>query len=83
MRLVGPEVAELLPEPTLAQQWDLAAHEVAHNAHVDPMPGEAAKEAAHGLSGHITDLRRVSSPPSNFSAQCRVDPSGGRGEGQG
>jgi pyridine nucleotide-disulfide oxidoreductase len=29
--LIGPEVTELLPELTLAQQWDLTVHEVTFN----------------------------------------------------
>ena len=30
--LIGPEVTELLPELTLAQQWDLTVHEAAQTS---------------------------------------------------
>ncbi|MEV5572440.1 dihydrolipoyl dehydrogenase [Spirillospora sp. NPDC052269] len=54
--LIGPEVTELLPELTLAQQWDLTVHEVARNIHAHPTLGEAVKEAVHGLAGHMINL---------------------------
>jgi dihydrolipoamide dehydrogenase len=54
--LIGPDVTELLPELTLAQQWDLTAHEVARNIHAHPTLGEAVKEAVHGLAGHMINL---------------------------
>ncbi|MFC5906617.1 dihydrolipoyl dehydrogenase [Streptacidiphilus monticola] len=54
--LIGPEVTELLPELTLAQQWDLTVHEVARNVHAHPTLGEAVKEAVHGLSGHMINF---------------------------
>ncbi|MFB4297163.1 dihydrolipoyl dehydrogenase [Actinomadura sp. NTSP31] len=54
--LIGPEVTELLPELTLAQQWDLTVHEVARNVHAHPSLGEAVKEAVHGLAGHMINL---------------------------
>ncbi|AXI79088.1 dihydrolipoyl dehydrogenase [Peterkaempfera bronchialis] len=54
--LVGPEVTELLPELTLAQQWDLTVHEVARNVHAHPTLGEAVKEAVHGLAGHMINM---------------------------
>jgi dihydrolipoamide dehydrogenase len=54
--LIGPEVTELLPELTLAQQWDLTVHEVARNVHAHPTLGEAVKEAIHGLAGHMINL---------------------------
>ncbi len=54
--LIGPEVTELLPELTLAQQWDLTVHEVARNVHAHPTLGEAVKEAIHGLSGHMINM---------------------------
>ncbi|WP_327065373.1 dihydrolipoyl dehydrogenase [Kitasatospora sp. NBC_01302] len=54
--LIGPEVTELLPELTLAQQWDLTVHEVARNVHAHPTLGEAVKEAIHGLSGHMINF---------------------------
>ncbi|MEO3873789.1 dihydrolipoyl dehydrogenase [Nonomuraea sp. B12E4] len=54
--LIGPEVTELLPELTLAQQWDLTVHEVARNVHAHPTLGEAVKEAIHGLAGHMINM---------------------------
>ncbi|WP_052847215.1 dihydrolipoyl dehydrogenase [Streptomyces avicenniae] len=54
--LIGPEVTELLPELTLAQQWDLTVHEIARNVHAHPTLGEAVKEAIHGLSGHMINM---------------------------
>ncbi|GGK92676.1 dihydrolipoyl dehydrogenase [Sphaerisporangium melleum] len=54
--LIGPEVTELLPELTLAQQWDLTVHEVARNVHAHPTLGEALKEAIHGLAGHMINM---------------------------
>ncbi|MFI0354773.1 dihydrolipoyl dehydrogenase [Actinomadura sp. 9N407] len=54
--LIGPEVTELLPELTLAQQWDLTVHEVARNVHAHPTLGEAMKEAVHGLAGHMINM---------------------------
>ncbi|MEO3750864.1 dihydrolipoyl dehydrogenase [Streptomyces sp. B6B3] len=54
--LIGPEVTELLPELTLAQQWDLTVHEMARNVHAHPTLGEAVKEAIHGLAGHMINM---------------------------
>jgi dihydrolipoamide dehydrogenase len=54
--LIGTEVAELLPELTLAQQWDLTVHEVARNVHAHPTLGESVKEAIHGLAGHMINM---------------------------
>ncbi|MFC9286656.1 dihydrolipoyl dehydrogenase [Streptomyces sp. NPDC057052] len=54
--LVGPDVTELLPELTLAQQWDLTVHEVARNVHAHPTLSEAVKEAVHGLAGHMINM---------------------------
>ncbi|MEU1281606.1 dihydrolipoyl dehydrogenase [Streptomyces sp. NPDC005805] len=54
--LIGPEVTELLPELTLAQQWDLTVHEVGRNVHAHPTLGEAVKEAVHGLAGHMINM---------------------------
>ena len=54
--LIGPEVTELLPELTLAQQWELTVHEVARNVHAHPTVGEAVKEAVHGLAGHMINM---------------------------
>jgi dihydrolipoamide dehydrogenase len=54
--LIGPEVTELLPELTLAQQWDLTVHELARNVHAHPTLSEAVKEALHGLAGHMINF---------------------------
>ena len=54
--LVGPDVTELLPELTLAQQWELTVHEAARNVHAHPTLGEAVKEALHGLAGHMINM---------------------------
>jgi dihydrolipoamide dehydrogenase len=54
--LIGPDVTELLPELTLAQQWDLTVHEVARNVHAHPTLSEAVKEAIHGLAGHMINF---------------------------
>jgi dihydrolipoamide dehydrogenase len=54
--LVGPDVTELLPELTLAQRWDLTAGEVARNIHAHPTLGEALKEAAEGIAGHMINF---------------------------
>jgi dihydrolipoamide dehydrogenase len=54
--LIGPDVVELLPELTLAQQWDLTATEVARNIHAHPTLSEALKEAVHGVAGHMINF---------------------------
>jgi len=54
--MVGPEVTELLPELTLAQQWDLTTDEVSRNIHAHPSLSEALKEAVEGISGHMINL---------------------------
>ncbi|GAA2135587.1 dihydrolipoyl dehydrogenase [Nocardioides koreensis] len=54
--LIGPEVTELLPALTLAQQWDLTADEVARNIFAHPTLSEAMKEAVEGLAGHMINL---------------------------
>ncbi|RCK71263.1 dihydrolipoyl dehydrogenase [Desertihabitans brevis] len=54
--MIGPDVTELLPELTLAQQWDLTAHEVARNIHAHPTLSEALKEAVEGIAGHMINL---------------------------
>ncbi|MEU7003422.1 dihydrolipoyl dehydrogenase [Nonomuraea sp. NPDC046570] len=54
--IIGPEATELLPELTLAQQWDLTVTEVARNVHAHPTLGEAVKEAVHGLAGHMINF---------------------------
>ena len=50
--MVGPEVTELLPELTLAQQMELTPAEIARNVHAHPTLSEALMEAAHDAEGH-------------------------------
>src|SRR5215475_13676864 len=54
--MIGPDVTELLPELTLAQQWELRAQELARNIHSHPTLSEAVKEALHGLAGHMINF---------------------------
>ena len=54
--LIGPDVAELLPELTLAQKWDLTATELARNVHTHPTLSEAMQECFHGLTGHMINF---------------------------
>jgi len=54
--MIGPDVTELLPELTLAQLWDLTAHELARNVHAHPTLSEAVKEAIHGAAGHMINM---------------------------
>ena len=54
--LIGPDVSELLPELTLAQQWDLTADEVSRNIHAHPSLSEAIKEAVEGIAGHMINF---------------------------
>ncbi len=54
--LIGPDVTELLPALTLAQQWDLTADEVARNIFAHPTLTEAVKEAVHGIAGHMINF---------------------------
>lgn len=54
--LIGPEVTELLPELTLAQQWELTVEEMSRNVHAHPTLCEAVKEAIHGLAGHMINM---------------------------
>ncbi len=54
--MVGPEVTELLPVLTLAQQWDLTADEVARNIFAHPTLSEAVKESVHGIAGHMINF---------------------------
>lgn len=49
--LVGPEVSELLPELTLAQQNGLTAGDIAHNIHAHPTLSEVLMEAAEAIEG--------------------------------
>ena len=54
--LIGHDVAELLPELTLAQKWDLTANELARNVHTHPTMSEALQECFHGLAGHMINF---------------------------
>ena len=54
--LIGPDVAELLPELTLALKWDLTANELARNVHTHPTLSEAMQECFHGLVGHMINF---------------------------
>jgi len=49
--MIGPDVTELLPELTLAQRFQIGAHDLASNVHAHPTLGEALQEAFHGLTG--------------------------------
>lgn len=50
--LIGPEVSELLPELTLAQQNELTMAEIANNIHAHPTLSEVLMEAAEGIVGN-------------------------------
>ena len=50
--MIGPEVSELLPELTLAQQMELTSEEITHNIHAHPTLSEAILEAAEAVEGH-------------------------------
>lgn len=54
--MIGADVAELLPELTLAQKWDITATELARNVHTHPTLGEALQECFHGLVSHMINL---------------------------
>ena len=49
--MVGPDVAEMLPELTLAQQMEMTAEEIARNVHAHPTLSEVIMEAAHNVEG--------------------------------
>jgi dihydrolipoamide dehydrogenase len=54
--MIGPDVTEMMPVLTLAQQWDLTADEVSRNVFAHPTLSEAVKEAVHGIAGHMINL---------------------------
>ncbi len=54
--LIGPEVSELLPELTLAQQMELTAGEIAHNIHAHPTLSEVIMEAAEAVEGQAINI---------------------------
>ncbi len=49
--MIGPEVTELLPELTLAQQMELTVSEIGHNVHAHPTLSEVLHEAAKAVTG--------------------------------
>lgn len=54
--LIGPDVSELLPELTLAHQYEISAAELARNVHTHPTLSEVILEAAHGIPGAPINL---------------------------
>jgi len=54
--MIGPEVSELLPELTLAQEMELTPNEIARNVHAHPTLSEALMEAAHDAEGHSINI---------------------------
>ena len=54
--MIGPDVTELLPELTLARQWELTTAEIARNVHAHPTLSEAIQEVIHGLEGHMINM---------------------------
>ena len=54
--MIGPEVSELLPELSLAQQSELTVEELAHNIHAHPTLSEAIMEAAEDALGHAIHI---------------------------
>ena len=54
--LVGADVAELLPELTLAQRWDLTVEELVRNVHTHPTLSEALQETFHGLTAKMINF---------------------------
>lgn len=54
--LIGPEVSELLPELTLAQQNGLTTASIAHNIHAHPTLSEVLMEAAEAVEGRAIHI---------------------------
>lgn len=54
--MIGPEVSEMLPELTLAQQNHLSINEIARNVHAHPTLSEAVMEAAEAAAGHAIHI---------------------------
>ncbi|MGB9672836.1 MAG: dihydrolipoyl dehydrogenase [Anaerolineales bacterium] len=54
--MIGPEVTELLPELTLAQNMELTAEEIARNVHAHPTLTEVIMEAAHAVEGQAIHI---------------------------
>ena len=57
--MIGPEVSELLPELTLAQQNELTITEIVHNIHAHPTLSEALMEAAEASRRNIHSYLEV------------------------
>jgi dihydrolipoamide dehydrogenase len=55
-QMVGPDVSELLPELTLAQRFELTAHEVGRNVHAHPTLSETLMEAAEAALGKAVHI---------------------------
>lgn len=54
--MVGPDVAELLPELTLAQQMEMTAEEIGRNIHAHPTLSEVVMEASHNVEGMSVNM---------------------------
>ena len=54
--LVGPHVAEMLPELTLAHRAGLTIDQLNRNIHIHPTLSEAVQEAVHGAAGHMINF---------------------------
>ena len=54
--MIGPEVSELLPELTLAQQNGMTVEDIARNIHAHPTLSEALMEAAESALGRAIHL---------------------------
>ena len=56
MHLLGADVAELLPELTLAQRWDLTVEEPVRTVHTHPTLSVPLQETFHGLAGKMINF---------------------------
>jgi dihydrolipoamide dehydrogenase len=54
--LIGPEVSELLPELTLAQQNGLTPAHIAHNIHAHPTLSEVLMEVSEVIGGRAIHI---------------------------
>jgi dihydrolipoamide dehydrogenase len=54
--MIGPEVTRPAAGPHPGQRWDLTADEASRNVFAQPTLSEAAKEATHGITGHVINL---------------------------
>jgi dihydrolipoamide dehydrogenase len=54
--MIGPDVSELLPELTLAQQMELTSEEIARNIHAHPTLSEVIMEAAEAVEGQSINI---------------------------